>query len=261
MIPKFKIRCSQIGKIMAGSIGLSDREKSELDALLNRDKPYTDNMEKRYNELLYKLDNPMLSAGAQTYCKKWLKEKLFKRRKEINSKYLDKGNICEDWSIDFVNAYLLEQNFKNEEYFENEFLTGTPDIINDGIDDIKNSYDFDTFPLCEFEPPNMDYVYQLNGYMHLLGKKKGRIIYTLNNSPYHMIEKEAKSLAYRKGGGWGDYMSDLVAHHTYDEIDDEFKIKIFNIEYDEQLMIEVEKRVELCQLYINELTEKIYEAK
>ena len=44
-----------------------------------------------------------LSAGAITYCKQLAKEFVYGYRKEINSKYLDKGIICEDQSIQLYN--------------------------------------------------------------------------------------------------------------------------------------------------------------
>ena len=213
-LPEFKIRCSQKGKIMGGDAGLSASQSEKLDKLLERETPYTDTMEKDYNIILHKMDNPM-TTGMKTYCKTWAKEQLYKRRKEINSKYLDKGNFCEEWSIDFINNHLLEKNVKNEEYRENDFMCGTSDIVNDGIDDVKNSYDTATFPILEDEIQNKDYEYQLNGYMHLWKKKTARLIYTLNDLPEHLIEKEARQMAYRQGGQWQDYFEGCRVHFTY----------------------------------------------
>lgn len=248
-LPKFKIRCSQKGKIMGGEVGLSSSQEEKFNTLLEREKPYTDTMEKDYNILLHKLDNPM-TTGMKSYCKKWLNEQVFKRRKEVNSKYLDKGNFCEEWSVDFINKHLLEKNVKNEKFFENEFMTGIPDLVNNGIDDIKNSYDTSTFPLFENEIPNKDYEYQLNGYMHLCNKKTGRLIYTLNDLPVHLIEREAWALARKNGGQMEDYYEACKKHFTYPDIDQKDRIKIFHLEYNPEMIEQVENRVLMCREYI-----------
>lgn len=252
MIPKFRIRCSSNGKLLGGTIGISDSEELKKIELDNREKPLTDNMIQDYSTILYKLENPTATTGMKSYCKKWLNEQVFKRRKEIHSKYIDKGNFNEEWSIEFINAHLLEDNVKNEKFFENDFMCGTPDLINQGIDDVKNSYDTSTFPLYEEEIPNKDYIHQLNGYMHLCGKKTGRLIYTLSDLPPHLIEKEARSMSYKEGGHWEDYITQCKAHFTYGDIDPEYKIKIYNLEYDKSIIDELEGRVHLCREYIKE---------
>ena len=94
MIPKFKIRCSAIGSIMAGNVGLSPAQEFKKKELEEREKPHTDNMLQEYAGIMYDRDNPQLPAGAKTYCRTWLKEQLYDRRKGFSSKYTDKGNTC-----------------------------------------------------------------------------------------------------------------------------------------------------------------------
>ena len=43
-----------------------------------------------------------LGKTGETYLQEWLKEQIFGVRKQIKSKYIDKGNLCEDDSIDFI---------------------------------------------------------------------------------------------------------------------------------------------------------------
>ncbi len=80
---------------------------------------------------------PELSSGAKSYCQQWLKEQIYGRRYEVKSKYLEKGNLCEDYAIEMLNYIFKKQYVKNEQYFENEYMTGTPDIIDTMIRDIK----------------------------------------------------------------------------------------------------------------------------
>ncbi len=126
-----------------------------------------------------------LSETTKTYAKEWLIEKIYGYRKEIKSKYLDKGNKLEDVGIDKAIDWLdLKFALKNEKHFEDDFFTGTPDLIlEDEVIDIKISYDCFTFPLLESEIPTKDYEHQVNVYMHLTGKKKARVVYLLLNTP------------------------------------------------------------------------------
>lgn len=126
-----------------------------------------------------------LSETTKTFAKEWLIEKIYGYRKEIKSKYLDKGNQLEDVGIDKAIEWLdLKFVLKNKKSFEDDFFTGTPDLIlEDEIIDIKISYDCFTFPLLENEIPTKDYEHQVNVYMHLTGKKKARVVYLLLNTP------------------------------------------------------------------------------
>ena len=87
-----KIRCSSIGKIMTNS-----RSKTET-----------------------------LSKTCKTYLQELAVEELYGKRKEFNSRYTDKGNQVEDDAIKLAESVLdLGFMIKNEEHFENEYLTGT----------------------------------------------------------------------------------------------------------------------------------------
>ncbi|MGD1837834.1 MAG: hypothetical protein ACPKPY_07225, partial [Nitrososphaeraceae archaeon] len=156
----FKIRCSAIGGIMT-----KPRKKEDI-----------------------------VSAGSKTYCKKWLTEQIYNRKEEFTSDYIEKGNIMEDNAIDFISDYLgYDSLIKNEEYFENEHMTGTPDVITENeIIEVKNSWNCFTFPLLEDEVPNKGYYYQIQGYMYLTGIHKAKLIYTLMDTPEHLIEKQYK---------------------------------------------------------------------
>lgn len=243
---------------MGGSVGLSESQERELNKLqdkLDKGGNLTGLQVIKHAKLTGIEAYPEPTTGMKSYCKKWMSEQVYKRKKDVHSKYLDKGNFCEEWSIEFTNKYLLENNKKNEEYREDEFMCGTADVVNGGIDDIKNSYDTTTFPLFEEEIPNKDYEYQLNGYMHLWNKKTARLIYTLNDLPGHLIEKEARQMSYRNGGSWEDYFTACKEHFTYDDIPAEYKIKIFHLEYNKDLIEEVQERVLLCREYIKKLGE------
>ena len=255
---QFKIRASSASSIVAGEIGLTDTQRKKMIQLQNKD-----NITAKQNEELLKLvdkhENPQISKGAKTTCEHWVRNKMYQRRKEAYSKYFDKGNIMEDSSIENTAEILdLGMIFKNEEYFEDEFFCGTPDIIlADEVIDMKNPWDFTTFPVFDIGIPNMDYYWQLQVYMHLTGKKKARLIYYLSDTPESLIESEA--WYHCKKLGMDEVDPDILAAYTakmtYDDIPKELKIKIFEVEYSHQDVQLLQDRVKLCRKYIKELWE------
>lgn len=199
-----------------------------------------------------------LGKTGQNYIEKWIMSNIFNRSFEIKNKFLDKGNICENESIQFAAKILGIELFKNEQYFENDFFTGTPDIIynKECVIDMKNSWSWETFPLLENDITNSDYYGQLQVYMNLTGIKKAKLIYTMLDTPEHLIEKEAwyycKSLGLEELDI--DIFEEFQAKMTYPDIEEKNKIKIFDIDYDPKFIEKLESRVLMCrQIIENEI--------
>ena len=127
-----KIRCSSLGKVMT-----SPKTKGEV-----------------------------LSKTTKTYIQELVLEDKFGIKKDFSSRYTDKGIIQEDIAIDLASRVLiLPFIFKNTEYFENDWIKGTPDLIfDDEVIDIKCSWDGTTFPFFGIELSSKDYYWQLLGY-------------------------------------------------------------------------------------------------
>ena len=214
----FKIRCSAIGQIMTNA-----RTKGQL------------------------------SKTTQSYCESWLKEKIYGKRKEFTSKYTDKGILAEDANIEFANKMLGINSIKNEESFENDFLTGTPDIILENeIIDIKSSWDCFTFPLFDTEI-NTDYYYQLQGYMELTGKRKARLVYVLGDTPVSILHSEANKLKYSLGYDFEEALEIVKKKHDYSHVLDDLRIKVFDVVYDAEIIEKIKQRVKECEIYTNNL--------
>jgi hypothetical protein len=224
---EFKIRCSGIGDIIGNPKLKADKEAGNL------------------------------SGTAKTFCESWLKEQIYSRRKEFTSKYTDKGNTMEDNAIDYATEQLnLGFALKNETFFENDFMTGTPDVIlSDLIIDIKCSWDCFTFPLFSDEIPTKGYYDQLQGYMALTGKKKAKLVYCLMDTPADIIEKEA--YWYCTNNGYGDLDMDIYEEFknkmTYSNIDDKYRIKTYDVEFDKDHIELIELKVKKCREYIKSL--------
>lgn len=253
----FKIRASAASQIMGGAMNRPTQiQLKRIDELQAKEK-LTDRQQEELTGLIEKRDMPApLSEGAKTYCENWLKEKLFERRKEFSNKYTEKGIECESAGIDLFCKINSVFAVKNEQYFENEYMTGTPDLIlPKSVEDIKNSWDVFTFPLFDTELPNKDYYGQMQVYMELTGKEASGVNYCLINAPEELIDKEAKFTSLKAGLLEVDMelWDEVRAKMTYDTIADELKFRRFQVEYESEYILALEHRVRLCREYIKEL--------
>lgn len=142
---KFKIRPSQLGKIMTNS-----KTKGEL------------------------------SKTAQTYLMEWYADE----HEEISSKYITKGLMQENNAIDFM-ATTLNYGIaeKNVNIYSNEWCVGTPDvIIGNTVIDIKCAWSQKTL-LDSATTLNTDYEWQLRAYMWLTGCSDAILFYALMDTP------------------------------------------------------------------------------
>jgi len=127
-----------------------------------------------------KSKSEVLSETAKTYIKTKAKEDYFGYSTNIQTKPMLKGTDWEEESIALVNQVRGTFYVKNKERYENEFLTGEPDIIlDDSIIDIKTSWSLETFPATQDEGANKEYMWQLMGYCWLMNKTQAELIYCM----------------------------------------------------------------------------------
>lgn len=222
-----KIRCSSLGKIMT-----NPKSKGEV-----------------------------LSQTAKTYIKELVIEETLGIKKEFSSRYTDKGNIQEDTAIEMASKVLsLPFALKNTEYFENEFIKGTPDLIlEDEIVDIKCSWDGTTFPWFEDELPNKDYYWQMIGYMWLTGRTKARIVYCLVDTPEDIVQDEIRRTSWKKFeiDVTEETETEVRAKHEFSHISENKRIRTYLVELTEEDIAKVTERVLEANKYYNELIERL----
>lgn len=231
-----KIRASQIGRIMS-----EPRSKSEV-----------------------------LSQTAKSYIEELVLEDVYGIRKDFTSRYTDKGNMVEEESIQLAADVLdLEFIVKNEEYFENDFIKGTPDVITSKfVLDVKSSYSANTFPFFQSEIPNKEYMYQLQGYMWLTGVDNAILAYCLTNTPDVILNDEVRRLIWKldtdpkfkdmdelekESYAW----EEVLAVHNIDRIEKKNRVKAFLIEKDEAIIEKIKEKVYLCREYYNQLVNNL----
>lgn len=226
----FKIRCSQISKIM-GPIGLTDLQKVELAELEARESGNGKPLTAKQAETLEKLRNKPsdLPAGAISYLKEWYAEQLFNDGEEIYSKYTDKGNMCEAEAIDMI-AENLGYCFldKNEEHLSNSFLTGTPDIITENyVLDAKCPFNGKTFLEACTGKLNNDYWWQMQGYMALTGLMVAKVCYCLIDTPEDC--NYGRAVSYQSAP---------------------YRFKAFHVDRDEGAITAIANRVAMCNEWL-----------
>lgn len=219
---QFKIRCSQIGKIMT-----SPRSKTDL-----------------------------LSKTTMDYVQQYRKEEIYKRKEEIYTKQMDKGVQMEAQAIEFAAEQLCwGMVFKNEQNFSNDYMTGTPDVIlTDKVIDIKCPWNCFTFPLFESEP-DKGYWWQLQGYMDLTGKDRAELVYCLMDMPDDLMESELYYATKRNNmiELETDQEDAVRAYHSYTGVPPKYRIKVFEIARDDEAIKSIYQRVEECRSYYLDL--------
>jgi hypothetical protein len=206
-----KFRASQLGKLMTSS-----RTKGEV-----------------------------LGQTAKSYIIQKAKEDFYEYKTELNNKYILKGIHQEQDSIDLLNAVRFESYKKYEHRAENEWLTGSCDIITeDLIIDIKSSWSLETFPATSYELKDLsEYEWQGRAYMWLYDRPRFELCYVLVSTA-------------------DDLLSDFDRYdiHKVDHIDPAMRITSITFERDKELEIQMAERlIEATKFYkevINQLENK-----
>jgi hypothetical protein len=121
--------------------------------------------------------------------------------------------------------------------------------------DVKSSWDCFTFPYFMSEPPK-DYIAQLQIYMELLGVKKAALVYCLENGTDEQIERKAWELSKKAGKEEMDMddWNQAEALLNYDHLLEKNRIKVFEFDYDAEMIATLQDRVVAARDYIkNEL--------
>lgn len=219
---RFKIRCSAIGKIMTNGRGIDS-----------------------------------LGETAKNYALNWILEQpefLGVQVNEFSSKHTRKGNAVEADALDLIGQVLYNGAYlvPNKERKSNDFMTGTPDVVlDDHIIDNKASWSANSFPFFK-TAPETDYWWQGQGYMHLFGKNKYKVIHTLMDTPEALINREAWKIANELGiqEPTDEIIESVTKRMTFSHLPIEKRIKGFEFQYDDQAIQKVKKRVDDIREFI-----------
>jgi hypothetical protein len=205
-----KFRASQLGKLMTSS-----RTKGEA-----------------------------LGQTAKSYIIQKAKEDFYDYKTELTNKYVMKGIHQEQDSIDLLNAVRFENYKKYEHRAENEWLTGSCDIITeDLIIDIKSSWSLETFPATNYELKDLsEYEWQGRAYMWLYDRPRFELCYVMVSTADDILS---------------DY--DSYAIHKVDHIDPAKRITSIRFERDKELEIQMAEKLIAATAFYNEVLTQLQE--
>jgi hypothetical protein len=213
---QWKCRCSSISKIMANSREnppLTDKQAEELQKLEEKD-TRTPAQAIRLTELVQKREssrNVVLSDSCVGYLVEafaWETERMCNVTKEMDVEYFERGKKTEPESIKLL-AEVDDRNYvKNEDRFENDFLSGIPDVLEiqwdvDGdpvvnkIKDIKSCQDYPTFLYKMHKGLDPGNAEQIKGYGDILECDDLGIVFTLPSMPESIRNGYKLRLAYK----------------------------------------------------------------
>lgn len=202
------------------------------------------------------------------------------RRKTLENKWLKKGTSVENESILLFNRMNDKKYRKNTETIKNDYVIGTPDIIEDIIGEAKSSYDVWTFLGAKHSKIDKDYYWQVQAYMWLTGLKHAKLFYALCNTPAEDILDEKRRLAwklksideetdeyiercqeiernsiydielFKYDNPYFDFHSD-VDNWKYD-IPAKERLHVIDIPFDKEAIEKLKQRIEDCREWMNE---------
>ncbi len=227
------MRCSALGSLMTEPKSKADREAGEL------------------------------SETAKDYLMKTYVFEKYKRTRDITSKEIRKGNLCEEDSINLLSFVSDHIYTKNKKKLSNEFITGTPDIIEpEGVIDIKTSWDFVSFLMNLVTPISKSHFYQLQGYMALTGSETSNLIFCLVNAPEVIVNDEKKRLFYmmnvvtEENEEYKEAAAELEFNLTFNNVPPNERVLKFKVDREDAEIEKVYAKVKKCREYLIEIEEK-----
>lgn len=183
----------------------------------------------------------------------WITEN-YHRERDFETIMIEKGNLNENTGITMLSDSLRTFLKKNETNYQNDYLTGTPDIIDDGrVFDIKCSWSLHTFFDAELTKL---YEWQGRTYMELTGCTDFNLVYVLTDTPEKLIQQKVNSIMYKAAEDISrDEVEEAVRKElTFSDIPMEKRIKIFNVKHDPELIKKAYAKIDLCRIEYEKFT-------
>lgn len=194
----------------------------------------------------------------------WVNMK-YGRTRNFTNRFMEKGTIAEEDSIDLYSLVKKKFFSKNKEQIQNDFFVGMPDLFEgesirnaEAIIDIKTSWDIFTFYETILKGLNKIYFWQLQAYMDLTGAKTSRLVYCLVNTPQKLVEDEKRKLSWKMGLIDPDIdpayimaAAEIDKNSVFDDIKPEERYIEFIVPRDQEAIDKAHKRVIDCRGFLN----------
>ena len=243
---QFLVRCSSLSSVMPDPVSYprDEMNEAELEALASK---------KRTPAQVQMLSNVMartLSEGAKEHVHKMVKRHLFNYPEpELGSKEVRKGIMQENAAISLLSAVTGELYTKNETRFNNEFLTGEPDLLaDDHGNDTKCPWSFEQFPLtadiARKYAVAAGYEWQNRGYMLLTNRERWATSYCMVDTPSELMPP------------WENHEA-----HNLHGIPIEQRVTTVWFERDLEIEKRIEQKCRAAQAYAHQLIEQFTKEK
>lgn len=242
---------------MTGTIGLTEKQTITLNELQEKkqEKGITAKQEITLRDLIEKRENVELPQTTRTYLDEIFIAEMYGRKKDITTKYMEKGLLCEEDALELLGRVEGQLLLKNKDKYENKWIVGTPDNTTKKVRDTKASWDIFTFFKSGM---TTDYEWQLRGYMWLTELEESTLAYCLVDTPQHLIYEECKRLAWRTGvidwevdEEFQKKCEEIEKNMTFADIPDNERVRQIHLKRDLDKEKELQDRIKLCRAYLN----------
>lgn len=279
-IKNFKVNCSSICALLGKAQGnnpVTENEFKRLVAILGKEFDQLSEPQKQTawdiltKEINY--DSDKLSDSTTTELAKLYAYEMYGKSKISKGNdspwQLEKGILGEPAAIHMLSEHDGVSYVKNEELFENKWFKGIPGIIIRNakgkvkkVIDVKVSYDLPSFLLTTMRREDTGNIFEIMGYMDLLGCEQGEIIHCLIDSPDSMIKREEKrSMQYYEDFGVAkDLATQRMEQRKHSMVFPEFtieqKIHRYSVALNKLSIRDAKSKVTKAKKWINELHDK-----
>jgi hypothetical protein len=257
------IPCSQISSIIRAGKVFPVKKAKKLEELLQ--KTYLDASEVEKAEALMEEKEAcdFLSKSAKSFLiRRYVIEKYY-RDYDAAPLQMVKGAKVEVDSLKFFCDVTGEKYRKNKKSFQNNHLIGTPDVVErDFVIEVKSSWDIFTFLKNVNNDVNVQYYWQLQGYLSLTDKFAAELVYCLISTPDDIIEEEYNRLTFknpsilRKPKLLKGLRDSLYFNMRFDDIPKEDRILRFSVERNEDDIARIHKKVEQSRAFLSEFQQQ-----
>lgn len=173
------------------------------------------------------------------------------KTKEYSTKYTEKGNTCEEAAITMFSRWSGIPCFKNEQFYKNKYLIGTPDILEDDVlADVKSNWDLLTF----YKTKQEDYEPQVQGYMDVTGIHTAYRCDCLINCPEPILQQEVYRQQQKNPLDDPAKVEKRVRENlTFDNVPFAKRMKVFEFTYDPAFIEKAYKKIEAARKYYDGL--------
>ena len=191
------------------------------------------------------------------------------RKKDLLTKHMEKGILAEPDSIELYSRVEGRKFHKNETQLSSEWFSGHPDISDTvdiyqayEVDDIKSSWELDTFTPRLIEETDKSYVAQLNVYFSLTGAQTGAIVYCLVDCPHSVLMDEKRRLLYSMDVISEESPEYLKAAHelernlTFGDIDYRERVIKKPVTRDDELIEKMKSKVPIFRQWLEDFEKK-----